>query len=131
MSLERIVIRIGSALLLALGLACALIPEVFAEAAGISATAAGLTDFRAVYAGAQIALGGFLFWCDRDPALHTAGLVALLFFLSDIAIVRGIGLMVDGELAAYQLVSLTVELAAALVVGAVLMRGQARVPQAA
>ena len=42
MSLERIVIRIGSALLLASGLACALIPGVFAEAAGISASAAGL-----------------------------------------------------------------------------------------
>jgi hypothetical protein len=39
--------------------------------------------------------------------------------------------VVDGEPAAYQLVNLTVEVGAALAVAAALLRGQARVPQAA
>ena len=131
MPAERIVIRIGSGLFLVSGLACALAPGFFASAAGISASAAGLTDFRAVYAGAQLALAGFLFWCEREPSLYTAGLVALLLFCADIGIVRSLGLLVDGDVAAYQLLNLAVESLAVLAVGSVLLRARRRVAQTA
>ena len=131
MSTERTVIRIGSGLLLLAGVVCALAPGFFAAAAGISASAAGLTDFGAVYAGAQLARAGFLFWCDRDPSRHTAGLVALLLFCADIGMVRSLGLLGGGEIAAYQLQNLAVEVLAALAVGSVLLRGRSRLPQTA
>ncbi|MBW2269538.1 MAG: DUF4345 family protein [Deltaproteobacteria bacterium] len=131
MSAQRIVIRIGSALLLLAGLACALAPGFFAAAAGISASAAGLTELRAVYAGPQLALAGFLLWCDRDPARYAAGLVALLLFCAAVAIIRGAGLLVDAEFATYQLQSLAVEVLAAFAVGWVLLRGRPRASQTA
>lgn len=126
---KRIVLRIDSGLLLVSGVA--LVPDFFALAAGISASAAGLSDFRAVYAGSQFALAGSLFWCEREPSLYTAGLVARLLPYGDIGIIRGTGLLVDGEFAAYPLLNLAVESLAVLAVGPVLLRARRRAAETA
>jgi hypothetical protein len=72
-------------------------PELIMRPLGVEPTApAGLTDLRATYGGFQLGMGGFLWWCLRDPARYGAGLVAFAFLVAALAICRVIGLLVDG-----------------------------------
>jgi len=55
-----------------------------------------LTDVRATYGGLQIGMGLFLFWC-LTPARMRAGLLFTLLSVGALAICRGIGLVIDGD----------------------------------
>jgi hypothetical protein len=55
-----------------------------------------LTDVRATYGGLQLGMGLFLFWCLAPARLRT-GLLFTLLSVGALAICRGIGLAIDGD----------------------------------
>jgi hypothetical protein len=69
---------------------------VFGQTGIEPATAAGLTDLRATYAGFQLGMAGLLYWCLRDETRHAAALVAVACVVGGLALSRVLGLMLDG-----------------------------------
>jgi hypothetical protein len=79
------------------GAAYLLAPEFMTSQMGIQPrTPAGLTDLRATYAGFQLGMAGFLWWCLRDASRYSAGLVAFACVVGGLGASRLIGLIVDG-----------------------------------
>jgi len=126
MKLERALIRIAGPACVFFGLVCAVAPQELAALAGISATPAGTTDLRAIYGGFQLGLGGFLLWCGRDEARYRAGLLALGCITADVAIVRSIGMFVDGDPTGFLLVNLALEVSIVALVATALFQAQRR-----
>jgi hypothetical protein len=72
-------------------------PELLTKPLGIaSIEAMGWTDLRATYAGFQLGMGGFLWWCLRDPSRTEAGLVAFACLVAALACGRVVGFIIDG-----------------------------------
>jgi hypothetical protein len=111
MALDRTIVSIGGPLAIVSGLVCATATEPLLSMAGITASASGLTDLRAIYGGLQIGLGAFLLWCRSDPARTTAGLLALGLAIGCVGALRVLGLLVDGEVNAFHAVNLAFEAA--------------------
>lgn len=131
MSIDRTILKIAGPTTIALGLAAAVAPEFFARLAGITTTPGGLTDLRAVYAGLQLGLGGFLWWCSRDAERTGPGLLLLCLAVGEVGAMRALGLLIDGAPSAYNLGNLALEVAITAGVAAVLVRRTHRVAAAA
>lgn len=110
MKLARITLWIASISFLLSGLVYLLAPETMAVWAGISVDAGGVTDFRAVYAGSQLGLAFFLFWCLRDPSRFATGLVALGCLVAATALVRMAGMGSDVGFRPLNMVSVGLEI---------------------
>jgi len=96
------------------GLAYLVEPAGFAEAAGISFAGAGATDFRATYVGLPFGLAAFMVWCVLRPSRYPAGLLMLAFVTSGVALIRLLGLAVDGNVLPFNLMALGLEVPGAL-----------------
>ena len=128
MSLERALLVIGGPLFVASGLLCAATPATFAELAGFSASASGLTDVRAVYGGFQLGLGAFLIWCAREPERASAGLVAMGLALAGVAGMRALGMLIDQAPTDYLIGNLVFELGGVALVWVAMKRVRAVAP---
>jgi len=72
-------------------------PHSMTDPMGFGALApAALTDVRATYGGFQLGMGLFLVWCLDATRVRT-GLLLSLLTVGGVAISRGIGLLIDGD----------------------------------
>ncbi len=121
MQWKRNILTVSGALMLLIGMAYGLAPTHIAEHAGLTATASGLTDLRAVYGGVQFGLGCFLLWCSREDRLLHAGLAALGTIFGSVGVFRVLGLLVDKQPTPFHLTNLAVEVCVASLVVVVMI----------
>ena len=130
MNFERNIVTVVGGLLVLIGIGHGLTPAFTAEQAGLSATAGGLTDLRAVYGGVQFGLGCFLLWCTREASRLPNGLAAMGIVFASVGVLRVLGMLVDHEPTAFHVINLVVEACVALAAG-VLLRARPMQVQAA
>ena len=83
---------------MAFAIAYLVVPIQMAAPIGITLTPSGETDIRATYGGLQAGIALFLFWTARSSERVLAGLLSLLLVCGSVAVFRGIGILISGEL---------------------------------
>ncbi len=97
------------------GLVYVVSPIALLEVAGITGTASGLTDVRAIYGGFQLGLAAFLVWCVTSEERVVSGLVVLGLMLACIGASRIIGLTLDQAPTTFHLSNLAFEIPGATI----------------
>lgn len=106
------------------GLYLAASPDALAGIAGVAATTAtGTTELRAMYGGAQTAIGAIALLGLVRAAHARAALVTLGCLTAGLGSVRLAGAVVDGSFGAYTNGALVLELGSVALVAALLRRG--------
>jgi len=93
-----VLIYIAAAIFMLFAIAYLVAPTAMVALIGISLTTSGETDIRATYGGLQAGIALFLFWTAMSNVRISTGLVALLLICSSVAVFRGVGILVSGEL---------------------------------
>lgn len=127
MRFGRVVLWLAIVAFLLGGLGYFVSPVLFAGAAGISLGGSGATDFRATYAGIQLGLAVFMFWCVRRPGRLPAGLVMLGLVCAAVALTRALGILIDRSVIGFNLLALTLEVLGAALAFAAFVRVQGTV----
>lgn len=84
--------------LLAFGLAMTVAPEALLGPLGLSFdSAAAVTEIRAFYGGLELGLGAAILYCLLRPTLRRLGLQLSALCYGCIAIVRALGMVIDGS----------------------------------
>ncbi len=92
------------------GLGYLVMPEPFATAAGIQASATGLTDVRATYGGFQLGFAAFLAWSAWAPSRHATALLATGAVVGAIGACRLLGLAIDAAPSRFHAMALAFEI---------------------
>jgi hypothetical protein len=107
----RIFLGISAVLWLPFGLYCLFEPGFLAGAAGVSfTTATGSIDMRATYGGLTSALGAFALIGALRPGWTRQALVMLAVACAGLGSARLLGVGLDGELTAWTMQALVLEL---------------------
>ena len=94
------------------GVACLVAPASMLAMAAIEFTSAqSATEIRAMYGGAQVGFGIFLFYASRVPQFVKPALLVLAFIMAGFAIGRLYGIALDRAFDSVTLASLAVETA--------------------
>lgn len=122
---ERAVLIFSAIVWLPYGVYCFLQPDALAESAGIvAATATGTTELRAMYGGAQIAIGALAVAALIRSRLASGVLLTLLFVTGGLASTRLLGVALDGEFTGYTAFGLGFEGLSAVLALVALSRGR-------
>ena len=97
------------------GLVYVVSPTALLDVAGITGTASGLTDVRAIYGGFQLGLAAFLAWCVASDERVVSGLVVLGLMLAFIGASRLVGLTLDQAPNTFHLSNLAFEIPGAAI----------------
>lgn len=121
MSIGRIALILSIVGFAAFGVPALLWPAEVVSFVGIELpTPAARSDVRAVYGGMQLGLAAFLAYCAAKPERTALGLAATTTCIVGLATARGLGAIVDGEVAPITLVYLSVEAGSAAIAAAAL-----------
>ena len=93
-----VLIYIAAAIFMLFAIAYLVVPTEMVAPIGIHLTASGETDIRATYGGLQAGIALFLLWTAMSNVRISSGLIALLLICGSVAIFRGIGILISGEL---------------------------------
>ena len=95
---ERTLLYVSAAIFMLFAIAYLVAPIEMTGLIGISLTSSGATDIRATYGGLQAGIAFFLFWSAKSSDRAQSGLFALFLICGSVAVFRGVGVLVSGEL---------------------------------